>query len=117
MRPDLTLTAGLRYEYVAPGLDADDRANLYDPATGGFVQVGTGNMPRGGYEPDRNNWGPRFGLAWTPDAARGIVIRGGYGIYYNQGALATGEGLYFNPPFFDLKLFVPAPGIPPVTPQ
>jgi hypothetical protein len=115
VRPNLTLTAGLRYEYVAPGLDADDRANLYDPATGGLVQVGTGNMPRGGYEPDRNNWGPRFGLAWTPDAAGGTVIRGGYGIYYNQGALATGEGLYFNAPFFDLKLFVPAPGIPPVT--
>ncbi len=117
VRPDLTLTAGLRYEYVAPGVDADDRANLYDPATGGFVQVGTGSMPRGGYRPDRNNWGPRIGLAWTPDADRQTVIRGGYGVYYNQGALATGEGLYFNAPYFDLKLFVPAPGIPPVTLQ
>ena len=117
VRSDLTLTAGIRYEYVAPGVDAADRANLYDPATGGFVQVGTGTMPRGGYRPDRNNWGPRIGLAWTPDAARQTVIRGGYGVYYNQGALATGEGLYFNAPYFDLKLFVPAPGIPPVTLQ
>ena len=31
-------------------------------------------------------------------AERQYVIRGGYGIYYNQGALATSEGLYFNPP-------------------
>ncbi len=115
LRNDLTLTAGLRYEYIGPGVDADDRANLYDPETAGFLQVGTANMPRGGYTPDRNNWGPRIGVAWTPDAAGETVIRGGYGIYYNQGALATGEGLYFNAPYFDLKLFVPARGIPPVT--
>ena len=108
LRNDLTLTAGLRYEYIGPGVDADDRANLYDPEARGFVQVGTGTMPRGGYQPDRNNWGPRIGLAWTPDASRQTVIRGGYGIYYNQGALATGEGLYFNAPYFDLKLFIPA---------
>ena len=35
------------------------------------------------------------------------VIRGGYGIYYNQGALATSEGLYFNPPYFNLSVFFP----------
>ena len=45
------------------------------------------------------------------------VIRTGYGIYYNQGALATGEGLYFNAPYFDLSLNVPAPGVPPITLQ
>ena len=31
VRPNLTLSAGLRYEYIAPAVDADDRANLYDP--------------------------------------------------------------------------------------
>ena len=29
---------------------------------GSWSQVGTGGMPRGGYEPDRNNWAPRVGL-------------------------------------------------------
>ncbi len=115
LRPDLTLTMGLRYEYVAPPVDADDRANLYDASTGELVQVGTGNMPRGGYKPDRNNWAPRIGVAWTPDAAGLTVLRGGYGIYYNQGALATGEGLYFNPPRFDFRLFVPNALLPPLT--
>ncbi len=113
--PQLTLTTGLRYEYVAPAFDAEDRANLYDPLTQQLVRVGTAGMPRGGYEPDRDNWAPRIGLAWTPDGAGRTVLRGGYGIYYNQGALATGEGLYFNPPFFDFSLFVPFEGIPPVT--
>ena len=67
-------------------------------------------MPRGGYEPDRNNFAPRVGFAWTPDQAGQMVVRGGYGLYYNQGALATGEGLYFNAPYFDFNLFVPFPG-------
>jgi len=40
------------------------------------------------------------------------VVRGGYGIYYNQGALATSEGLFFNPPYFNLGVYFPIPGLP-----
>ena len=40
------------------------------PATGQLVQVGTGIMPRGGYAPDRNNFGPRAGFAWAIDSER-----------------------------------------------
>jgi hypothetical protein len=43
------------------------------------------------------------------------VVRGGYGVYYNQGALATSEGLYFNPPYFNLGVYFPGPGLPPLT--
>jgi outer membrane receptor protein involved in Fe transport len=113
--PNLTFTLGLRYEYIGPAFDADDRANLYDPATGQLVPVGAAGVPRGGYAPDRNNWAPRVGIAWTPDSSGQTVIRGGYGIYYNQGALATGEGLYFNAPFFDFSLYFPNALLPPLT--
>ena len=108
IRPDLTLTAGLRYEYTSPPVDAEDRANLYDPATGGLVPVGTGGVPRSGYFPDRNNVAPTIGLAWAPGAGD-TVVRGGYGIYHDQSALAPGEGLYFNSPFFDFRLFFSLP--------
>ena len=108
IRPDLTLTAGLRYEYTSPPLDADDRANLYDPSTGGLVPVGTGGVPRSGYFDDRNNFAPSIGLAWAPGGAD-TVLRGGYGIYYDQSALASGEGLYFNAPYFDFGLFFSLP--------
>ncbi|MGH8639669.1 MAG: TonB-dependent receptor domain-containing protein, partial [Burkholderiales bacterium] len=111
----LTISAGLRYDYISPPVDKDDRANLYDASTGAVVPVGTGNVPRGGFEPDRNNLAPRVGLAWTLDDLDRWVVRGGYGIYYNQGALATSEGLFFNPPYFNLNVFFPAQGLPPLT--
>ena len=56
------------------------------------MPVGSGNVPRGGYGADRNNFGPRAGFAWTLDDLERWVVRGGYGVYYNQEALATSEG-------------------------
>lgn len=100
----LTVSAGLRYDYVAPPFDAENRANLYDIAQGTVVPVGSNGMPRGGYDPDRNNLAPRAGFSWALDRESRQVIRGGYGIYFNQGALATSEGLYFNPPYFNLNV-------------
>ena len=34
IRPNLTLSAGLRYDLTSPPVDVDDRATLYDPQTG-----------------------------------------------------------------------------------
>jgi hypothetical protein len=111
----LTLSFGLRYDYSKPPADKDDRANLYDPSIGNVARVGTGNLPRGGYEADANNLAPRGGFAWTLDGEERWIVRGGYGLYYNQGALATAEGLYFNPPYFNLSVFFPGgPGLPPL---
>ncbi|HET9788284.1 MAG TPA: TonB-dependent receptor, partial [Pyrinomonadaceae bacterium] len=65
VRRNLTLSAGLRYEYNSPPVDATDRANLYDASTRSLVPVGTNGMPRGGFDSDKNNFAPRVGLAWT----------------------------------------------------
>ena len=106
LRPNLTLTLGLRYEYNSPGVDAQNHANLYDQATQTLIPVGTGGMPRGGYLPDRNNFAPRLGFAWTPWSPR-TVVRAGYGVYYDQSSLAPGEGLYFSPPYFNFNVYYP----------
>ena len=110
LRPNFTLNAGLRYEYNTPAVDAEDRANLYDINTGALVPVGTNGMPRSGYEADKNNFGPRIGFAWTIQDK--TVLRGGYGIYYDQSPFAPAEALYFNSPYFDNNIFFSLPGLP-----
>jgi hypothetical protein len=110
--PRLTLNAGLRYEYNSPSVDTEDRANIYDPATRALVAVGTNGVPRSGYTPDKNNFAPRVGLAWTLGASGRTVLRAGYGVYYDQSALAPGEALYFNAPYFDFNLYFSLPGLP-----
>jgi hypothetical protein len=110
--PRLTISAGLRYEYNSPPVDAFDRANIYNPATQSLVPVGTIGVPRSGFEPDRNNFAPRIGFAWTPSEDGKTVLRAGYGIYFDQSALAPGEALYFNAPYFDFNLYFPLQGLP-----
>ncbi len=112
VRSGMTLTAGVRYEYNSPPVDVDDRANIYDPASQTLVGVGSRGIPRSGYASDRNNWGPRLGFAWSPGSSPRTVVRAGYGVFYDQSPLAPGEGLYFNAPFFDFRLFFPLPGLP-----
>ena len=105
VRPNLTVSAGLRYDLTSPPVDVDDRATLYDPQTGELVAVGTNGMPRAGYESDLNNWAPRVGAAWTLDQAATTVLRGAYGIHYNHSALAPSEGLYFSAPYFNFSAY------------
>lgn len=112
LRRNLMISAGLRYEYNSPPVDAQDRATLYDPVTRSLVPVGTGNMPSAGYAADKNNFAPRVGLAWTIGDSQDTVLRAGYGIYYDTSPLAPGEALYFNRPYFDFNLFFPLPGLP-----
>jgi hypothetical protein len=112
VRPRLTLNAGLRYEYNTPPVDAEDRAAIYDVVTRNLVPIGTNGVPRSGFNPDKNNFAPRVGFAWTIGKDEKTVLRGGYGIYYDQSPLAPAEALYFNSPFFDNNIFFPFPGLP-----
>ena len=48
--------------------------------------------------PDRNNFAPRFGFAYSPGTR--WVLRGGYGVFYTHTVRQGREGLLgFNPPF------------------
>lgn len=107
----LVISAGARYEYSTPPFDALDRANVYDPSARMLRAVGKDGFPRGGFDGDRNNFAPRFGIAWSPRDCR-TVVRAGYGFFYDQSPLAPGEGLYFNAPYFQSKTYFPFEGYP-----
>ena len=79
IRPNLTLNAGLRYEYYTVMHEVAGRTAVVDFACGGFCPPGT---PM--YQPNRKNFMPRLSLAWTPAGASGkTVIRTGFGMYYS----------------------------------
>lgn len=77
----LTFNLGLRYEYETPRTERYDRATRgFDFANGGLIYAGVGGVPRGIYNPDRNNFAPRFGFAYSLRPK--TVLRGGYAIHY-----------------------------------
>jgi hypothetical protein len=71
LRPNLTITAGIRYEYEQ---NAGPIASLNNP---GLPQ--TNNIPH-----DWNNFGPRIGFSYKPLKTATFTIRGGYGLYYGR---------------------------------
>jgi trimeric autotransporter adhesin len=114
LRGNLTFNLGVRWEYVSPFTEINNRlANLdlspgvLNPALGAPVVVRvvsgqsgpySGPLPPSLVRPDRNNFAPRVGFAWKPFS--NTVVRGGYGINYNTGAYqGIVQQLAFQPPF------------------
>jgi hypothetical protein len=109
----LTLNLGLRYELDLPPYDTRGRISTFDPLLyrprplgdtaitglllpiGGLVQAGNvlhqydlADVPNAGKHlvrsVDANNFAPRLGFAYSPFSSDGLVVRGGYGIFYSR---------------------------------
>jgi hypothetical protein len=80
-RSGLSLTLGMRYEYNSPVTEKYGR--LVNLGIGGFYASATPVIGGTPVQGDKNNLAPRFGFAWRPLPASSIVIRGGYGVYYD----------------------------------
>lgn len=95
----LTINAGVRYDFMTPALEADNRLSNFDPAARAVVQAKAGSLrDRGLVVPDRNNLSPRIGVAYS--ASDTIVLRGGYGAFYNLfDRIGSEDQLGLNPPF------------------
>lgn len=51
VKPNLTVTLGLRYEFNSPAVDAANHAQVYNPATGSLVPVGQNGFPSSRLQP------------------------------------------------------------------
>jgi hypothetical protein len=105
-RPNLTLNLGVRYEYYSPLTEKQGRlSNLFfTPGNLAGAQVRAVDQF---YEPDKNNFAPRFGFAYSPKwkignlfAGDRAVVRGGFGVAYNRIPVAPLNNARGNPPFF-----------------
>jgi hypothetical protein len=98
--PGLTINAGIRWEYGSPitelygrlvNLDIARRFAAVSPVLASRpVGALTGQAyPSSLLHPDRSAFQPRIGLAWRPFPASSMVIRAGYGVYYNTSVYMT----------------------------
>ena len=121
LRPNLSVTAGVRWDYNGAlteknGLlyNFDPARYSYDAVTDSFNLDASGN-PETGFVIAGNNatfptkgvssstltgrqWGfaPRIGVAWSPKMFNNkVVVRAGWGMYYDRGELFS----YFSPGF------------------
>jgi hypothetical protein len=117
--PNLTLNLGLRYGYYGPL--TSKQGNMYSVRFGSGSAMLTGlTVQKGGslWTAQKFNFGPQVGFAWTPAFYhQRVVIRGGFGLNYNEEEIAISANVFGNPgatvsPSFTMNLpSSPNPGI------
>jgi len=101
-RPDLTINYGVGWQIVTPTIDhfnndtaivcfrSGQQSLVFPTAPAGLVYPGDANCSKSGYKTGFTHFGPRLGIAWSPDLGRfsgnqgDFSIRAGGGVYFNQ---------------------------------
>ena len=102
----LTLNVGLRYEYLSPAIEKNNRmANFIetagDPNFGSYVLAGDPRYPRSLVTTSKLGFAPRVGFAYRVPKVSNLVVRGSFGIFYAQdNGLGVSAFLTANPPFY-----------------
>lgn len=82
MRPNVTLSYGVRYEYYSANREKNNRAIQFDAASGRLLDPSQNDF----YQATKGNFAPRLGLTWSPERFGGkTVIRLGGGLFYGPG--------------------------------
>jgi len=114
IRPNLSFSAGIRFDYHGGLKEKNGRIFNFDPSqysydvaddiinSNGFIVAGNNpDFPTKGVSDSTltgRQWGlaPRVGLAWSPRKFNDkVVVRAGWGLYYDRGELFT----YLSPGF------------------
>ncbi|MFN8059721.1 MAG: carboxypeptidase regulatory-like domain-containing protein [Vicinamibacterales bacterium] len=103
-RSGLTVNAGLRYDFQFWRGDLNGQDIPSDtPIEQFWIRHTTGDLKGQNFKPvpnDLNNFAPRVGLTWDPTSSGRLVIRAGYGIYYDQINTTTLRGVVAGYPGF-----------------
>lgn len=99
--PRLTISPGLRYELygslssraLLAGFADGHQSDQYQNAPIGLAFEGDRGIPKAFQKPDRNNIGPRLGVAYDVRGDGKLALRAGGGVYYAYPALAVLEVL------------------------
>lgn len=82
LKPNLTLSYGLRYEYYTPLREARNKNVFFDMNAGTIIPRYTGDW----FNSSKTNFGPRLALTWSPAISNGqTVFRIGGGVFYGPG--------------------------------
>jgi Carboxypeptidase regulatory-like domain/TonB dependent receptor len=110
IRSNLTLTAGLRWDFDGPLSEKYGKLTGFNPSQYSYDAT-TDTITNSGLEiagpgdnlQNQRQWGfaPRIGIAWAPFSK--VSVRAGYGMYYDRGELfsyfSPSAGAGFNGPF------------------
>src|SRR5579872_2150576 len=86
LRPNLTISYGVRYELFSPVLNHQNQVANFTPANGGGLIYPASNCSGWSacalIDTNKNNFAPRLGFSYHPFSR--VVFRGGYGIFYQH---------------------------------
>jgi len=91
--PKLTLNLGLRWDYFGPLHNGKKDLAVFVPGKGLVIQ---GSEIDAIFPPDHKAIGPRLGFAYQPGISKDLVVRGSFGIHYDQ--INMNPFLDFRPP-------------------
>jgi hypothetical protein len=98
LRPNFTLNLGLRYSYFSPLRSKQNNMLVAHPGAGADYLTGLTIRPGESWNAQTDNLGPEIGFAWSPSRFNNrLVVRGGYGLNYNQEEIAISANIQGNP--------------------
>jgi hypothetical protein len=118
VRKNLTLNLGLRWSYFSPLSSKENNMFVATPGAGAAFLTGLNVHKGNSWNAQKDNFGPEIGFAWSPGRLKDrLVIRGGYGLNYNQEQIAISSNIVQNPGLVVFPTFTmatpssPNPGI------
>ncbi len=98
LRSNLTLNLGLRWSYFGPLSSKEGNMFVAIPGTGANYLTGLTVRKGNSWNAQKGNFGPQIGVAWSPTRFKNkLVVRGGYGLNYNQEEIAISSNIQANP--------------------